>query len=341
MAQIKGRAFILGAKYPRVVKRSKAKFKALLCDIVGDITRLTEALARDKVTDHIQWYGKWKDLHNFSNADTADIKRNAAKLQKLAVKYHNKKFYYAPYLEDRLSAEFKIKIFQELRDIAPSVELVNCPIKGGAILKDYINEIHADGGIPKPKGRYFYSVDGRASELKGFKNGSVDMPHDLRLKHADAEVLMEWVLQDNGKRNTKDKRKREDRGAWLTETMDRSVCFHFTERGPVVLAKKYLYGSHAEQSSDEGGGTQNKPFFISPVAEPFNQISITDLQGKVIAKSLPRLKYKHGGWLYRFTDWGFRYAEKAIKAQGSPTCFIVADGKRLGKINPGFRQPGR
>lgn len=343
---IYGRAYIGGAKYGKVVRRSKAPFKALLCDSFGSIDKLTDKLGADSHTQHIQWYGMWLDDHKFQKKHIPKMVENAKKLQKLAEKYPSKFFYYCPMLEDRQTESFKLDVMAKCKAVAPNVQLVNNPLKGGAYLKGFINEIHHDDHNGKPEGIYFFSFDGRAGSPKEtspkYKNGSVDAPHQKYVeKYSDAFVFMEWILQDNGKRNTKDDTKRPFRKAWLTADQDDSVSHLFKTVLGAWVNKGDLYGSHSEQHTDSGGGTQNKPFYITE-SKRYNKIQLLTQNGKVLETCDRPEKYKHGnGYLYRFKDWGYRLSQKAQKLSGSPMCHIVADGRKIGLVEPGFREPGR
>jgi len=335
-----GRAYIGGAKYPKVVRRNKAPFKALLCDSFGSIDKLTDKLGADSHTQHIQWYGIWKDNHDFKKSDIPKMVANAKKLQSLAVKYPSKFFYYCPMLEDKQNESFKLDVMQKCKAVAPNVQLVNNPLKGGAYLKGFINEIHHDDHNGIPEGVFFFSVDGRAGGE--YKNGSVDMPHQKYVeKYKNAFVFMEWILQDNGKRNTKDETKRPFRKAWVTPDLDDSVSYLMKEISGTSVKKGDLYGSHSEQYTDGGGGTQNKPFYITE-SKRYKKLELKTLNNVTLETITHSEKYNHGsGYLYRFKDWGFKLGEKAKKLSGSSLCNIFADGKKIATIDPGFREPGR
>lgn len=341
---IYGRAYIGGAKYPKVVKRSKAPFKALLCDSFGSIDKLTDKLGADKKTTHIQWYGMWKDNHDFKKSDFPKIIANAKKLQSFAIKYPSKFFYFCPMLEDKQSESFKLDLMQKCKAVAPNVQLVNNPLKGGAYLKGFINEIHHDDHNGIPEGTYFFSLDGRAGSPNNsrYKNGSVDAPHEsYRQKYSNAFVFMEWILQDNGKRNTKDETKRPFRKAWVTRELDDSVSYLMKQVTGAFVKKGDLYGSHSEQHTDNGGGIQNKPFYITE-KKRYNKLELKTQNGKILETITRSEKYNHGdGYLYRFKNWGYKYGEKALSLSGSAMCNIFADGVKIACVDPGFREPGR
>jgi hypothetical protein len=346
-----GRAYILGGKYQDVVKRSKAKHKALLCQtrdkFLPDITPLTKTLAIDRTTESIEWYGLWDDGHSFSNKDDSLVISLAKKLEAIAQKAPEKDFYYAPYLEHRKSAAYMLKLFSNISTVAPSLTLVNSAISGGGEWLNhptYRDEYHLDGGLPKPKGIYLVSVDGRANEKKGHGNGSVDMPHEkLVAEHPNAIIWMDWITQDNGKYGPKDKRKRNERDAWLYPDLDDSVCFLTNDPGEMSLAKGHIWKSHGEQDEHKPipDADDNKPAYISNGPQ-YKKVEIKTISGKVLETVTKSVKFKHGpGYLYRFKRWGFKYAQLAKKDTGKFTCVLVCDGKEIGRFNPGFRIPGR
>lgn len=349
---IYGRAFILGAKYPSVVKRSRAKHKALLWNTRDDfikehiITKLLRELAQDKKTESIELYGLWDDNHRFSAKDKDFVIKVGLKFNDIARATLHKKFYYAPFLEHELDKKFMLELFRELAPLVPNLELVNNPSGKGQFLDDvrYIDELHISGGkTGKPKKRFFISVDGRADSKKGHGNGSVDMDHQAQVdSYPGALVWMDWVLQDNGKKNTKDETARKDRKAWLTTTLDDSVCFLFTERGEHWIKKGDLWKSHAEQhGSDADNLEANRPVYISS-KKKYKRVAVQSLDGKTIEVNTNPIKDKHGeGYLYRFKKWGFKMAHAARGFTGKPTCLIVADGEIVGRLNCGFRIPGR
>lgn len=349
-----GRAFILGGKYQSVVRRSRAAHKAILWQtrdrFLPDLLSLVKALAADKNTAGIEVYGLWDDNHQFSQSDIPFITEVAQKIEKVAVMTPKKKFYFAPFLEHEFKKAFMLELFRELQPKVPNLILVNNPIKQGDFLDDtrYIDEVHIGSKTGKPKKQFFVSVDGRADSpknKKGYGNGSVDMDHAAQVEsYSGALVFMDWVLQDNGKRNTKDETKRKDRKSWLTPEMDKSVCYLGQDPGAMQIKKGHLWKSHGEQNdnvNDPDNPTGNRPVYIS-AKEKYKSVKLKASNGKVLEEVTRSQKYVHGnGWLYRFPQWGFKYAQQANKISGSPICTIVCDGETVGVLNLAFRIPGR
>lgn len=335
-----GRAFILGGKYKDVVRQSWAKHKAVLFQtrdkFLPNIMPLIKALVAERRSESIEVYGLWDDGHSFSEKDYKFVIDLAKKLQPLAAA-SKKEIYYAPFLEARRSRAQQLELFQLIEAVAPNLILVNSAIAGGGEWLNhdkYKDELHLDGGLPKPRGKYLVSVDGRAQEKKGHGNGSVDMPHQKFVsEHPNAFIWMDWVLQDNGKKNTKDDNKRKDRKAWLTKAMDDSVCRLSVGSGNVSLPKGHLWKSHAEQHTDNcDDPNNNRPVYISN-GPNYKRVQIVNIaSGKVMETVTNGVKYKHGpGYLYRFKKWGWSYGR----------CKLVCDGKEIGVISAGFRIPGR
>jgi len=348
MPQVESRAFIAGGKYPKVVRRNRALHKAILIHEDFDIKatyQLFDDLGKDNRTPYIQAYGLWKDKHDFNSLDIPIVVERAKRFQAIADKYPHLHFFYCPFLEHKKDAAFMYKVMDACRKVAPTLQLVNNPIKGGAYLDGFIDEIHHDDHNGKPPGAYFYTDDGRAGTPKDsrYKNGSVDAPlQKIRIKYNDAVVNGKWALQDNGKANTKDETPRKNRKAWVTNTLDDSIMYTCRDQEPGVYVKKGdIYGSHSEQFSDTGGGKENKPFYITSKVR-YKKLQLVASNGKVLATETKSERYKHGdGWLYRFSKWGFQYGNEAHKMTGSYLCNIVADGKVIGKVDPGFREPGK
>lgn len=350
---IVSRAFILGGKYPAVVKKSKAKWKALLWNTRDKflsekvMKNLLTALAKDQRTDVIELYGLWDDGHSFSEKDIPFVVGVAKIFNQIAEENPGKTYYFAPFLEHREANPFMNEVFDRCIMVGSKLLMVNNPISGGGqyLYRDGItNEMHADSGLGKPKGDYILSIDGRADPKKGHGNGSLDMAnYNLAKEHPNAIAILKWITQDNGKFGPKDSRKRPARDAWLYAALDQAVCHTSTEPAEMTLAKGHLWKCCGEQDSVKpiADSDDNRPAYISAKLQ-YKKVQLKALNGRVLETVTRSAKYKHGpGYLFRFTRWGFKMAEEAKKYTGETTCELFVDGKSIGKFDPGHRIPGR
>lgn len=316
-----GQDFLGGAKYQSKVLKHGTGAVGVFMNTFGDALPLIKALVARGQCKAIRAQGVWSDTHSFGSKEEALAIREAKRLEPIA-RSANIPIYYSPYCEHKKKASEMLKLMNKIKAVAPSLFLVNCPIRGGQYLDGFINEVHHDDNPGTPPGQYIFSFDGKHcvdADVEAYKK-----------KHANAIMFFMWVLQYNGKKNSKDTTPRPQRKAWPSERLIESVQYLYTDKGVTNLDNKYLYKSHAEQHTDQGEPRANKPVIILPNRP--KKLELVTGDGRVLAKTTESVKYQSGGWLYRFTDWGYRYAKTAH------LCFLRADNKNIGVVNPGFRE---
>lgn len=74
---------------------------------------------------------------------------------------------------------------------------------------------------------------------------------------------------------------------------------------------------------------------IAPIQT--KQISIKARNGQVVGTMTYYGSYTDGRRRYYANDWGYLIADKAKRIQGDKLCEVWANGKKVGVINPAFR----
>ena len=161
-------------------------------------------------------------------------------------------------------------------------------------------------------------------------------------KHSQAEEFSDWCYGLNLKVNDKDTTPRPNRihrpGKRDFESL---VFFHQVEKGTHNdMPKDWLYKScadrHAPNDKDPRACT---PVIIAPPNG--KQIVCKMENGKKLFSFSNKGKYEDNKrFIYRpatFKKWGFQYAKQALQKTGKPLCTLFLDGKKVGRINPGYR----
>ena len=273
----------------------------------------------------------WKDNHNYTN-ELAFIKKEARRLKPIIARYPNAKWYVSPCCEHELSemswAAFAASVSAELS--GTEFELVNVPNHNkGFVSKKYLNEYH--GAESKPRGggsRYSFSFDGKNivdSDATQYLNN-----------YSQAEYWGVWNSQMNGRRNTEDKTPRPQRKAYPTsKQFDSWIHLTTNSKGETRIPKGWLFKSHGDQHTVPPSGKDQKPLFIRP--QKVKEIVLKARNGQVIDVAKYYGSFASGGHRYYFTQWGYDSANKAKRIQGDALCEITENGKRIGVVNPAFR----
>lgn len=316
--------FLAGVKFPRMAVNSSVKAKGGFLTEFGKNDTYWYNLAES--SDVLRIQGVWSDNHTFGMTERKQAIMGAKFAEKLQLDIPKCKIFYSPYCEHRKSAEIMRGVMEACYERAPKVELVNSPIKGGSYLKGYINEVHYLGGMPKPAGRYFFSFDGAHC---------VDMDvTKAKEKYADAELFFWWVSQFNLRKDEDDNTPRPQRKAKPTTELIESVEWLSKDKGAAYMHGTNLYKSHAEQVNNTPSLRENKPLVISP--HKFEEgLKLVTISGTTIARAYYDQPYTGGGHIYRFNDWGYRYAKAA---RGELCKIIGAKDVVLGVVNPAFRE---
>jgi len=339
-----GRAYVGLAKYKNVVLQSHPRDWALAAlqevDGFGNAMPAFQELASNAVAPVIQSYGMWKDNHVFTEKDLPLILNRAQAFNKLATQYKGIDFIFAPTLEHSISdVKLSEKFLNESAKAAPKCQIVNNPVRDGArkgaFSKKYENEIH--GVTPEiPSGRFAISADGKSLVDYDVTKWKSD--------YSKATRRLIWDPNDNGRLETKDTTPRGQRGAYLTVDCNNSLIFLATDKMPgwCKSYKGFLYKSHADchyiKDNPRNGldARSNKPCLIVP--QQFKKIELVTAFGQVLGTFSKQQPYEDGRFRAYLPEFGFKYAQQAIKLTKGPHLAVVADGKQIAVINPGFRE---
>ena len=205
---------------------------------------------------------------------------------------------------------------QQVTGACPEAEYVNVPLPNGAVLPEYINEIHGKG---KPRSsRYAFSYDGTAAEDSDVES--------MKRTFSDAAYFLMWSPRYNGRWESNDSTPRPDRHGYADEKMIRSMQYLTRDKGPSTLPNKYLWKSHSENKGN-GDSRAEKPVLIIP-----QKVEKVELKrnGKIIAVMPYFGTYIDGRYRYYAPKWGFEI--------GQVDMFVR--GKNVGQIDSGFRFGG-
>lgn len=284
----------------------------------------------------------WEDDHNFTQREHLSLlKDELTKWKPLFTEFNNRvAMCVSPLCEHNLSDRELSPFLDVCRSVLPTAHVVSSPNKNVRIssIAGVINEIHGTGR-KDPGGRYFFSYDGDPCV-------DADVEADKRA-HARAEVFFWWISQFNGKRKKDDDTKRQDRtkfprGNLGSKYID-SVIYLTRSKGATKLPKNYLWKSHGDQP-EKGDDRAGEVVLIAPGS--VSEMTIRASNGQIVAKASRGDVYKHDTGslkgrrnLYRFGEFGFILAEKAVRIQKSPLCELWAGSKKIGVVNPAFRDP--
>lgn len=281
----------------------------------------------------------WKDNHRFTNADLIVVRKEAERFRPVLAKYPNVKWYISPLCEHELREnewqKFANVVIAELRGV--DFELVNSPNHGkGFVSRTVLNEYHGADSRPRG-GRYAFSFDGTNivdSDVETYKKN-----------YAQAAYFGVWNSQMNGnrkifksdaERGEKDFKDRAKRVYWPTaKQLDSWIHLTTNTKGKTIIPRGFLAKSHADQHSIIPSGKDQKLLFIAP--RKVRELVIKARNGQVIDTAKYYDAFKGGGHRYYFTQWGYDLANKAKRIQGDALCDIFENGKKIGVINPAFR----
>lgn len=294
-------------------------------DTFGDAIPCLEQFARNRKADTFRVHLAWSDTHQFNPRDFDTIAAKATKLNLLASRYPNYKFYVSGACEHNLDAtQAKILRAKVLAKCPRCAGYSNSIWKGALI--DGINEVHGDKPR-KPNGQYMVSFDGTPA---------VDSDVTLwKQQYSNALIRFLWEPRFNGRWEDNDKTPRPQRRGWPDAKFINSISYLFNDRGAVgSLGKTDIYKSHSENKGN-GDPRAEKPVAILGVKAP--EISLVTTNGKEVAKARYYGSFEGNRSRYYFPAYGFELAEKARKLSGSPLTFIRANKKNIGPVNAGFR----
>lgn len=269
----------------------------------------------------------WRDDHNFTSRDLPTLEQRCRALKAVTQKHPSVKFLISPCCEHNLNE----RQFQPFADVVQKhfgsvFQIVNSPNhnKGHRSTK-YQNEFH--------------NSDSRARAGDGFSfDGANCVDSDVeKYKAKGFKYLMIWNSQCNGRRNLEDKTPRAQRKFWPTaKQIDSWIWLTTRSKGSVRMPAKWLLKSHSDQHTNPPSGKDQKPVFIVPVKA--SAIVLKARNGQVIDTARYFGSFQGGGFRYYCTQWGFELAQKAIRIQGDAICDLYVNNKKVGTVNPAFRE---
>jgi hypothetical protein len=275
----------------------------------------------------------WKDNHNFTKKDFPFIVKEAQKYSKLADKYPNVECAFSGATEHTLSKKDATDLAKQVLAVIPSrCVYVNNPWEGKGAFIDpsprIWNEVHgSEAHVPKVGGKYIWNADG--SDVFDF---NIEV---LKKRFVNAEAFVFWTSQNNGRKNRNDPTPRPQRKAWPTVELLEMEAFLATPQGAVKLPNsKYTVKPKADQHEVPPEPRALKPVFVFPINA--ERLELRDDSGKVVITSEKAQPFADGRMRYYFGDYGYKIVQKA--KQAVLNVFAKGAKKRIGRVNPGFRQ---
>lgn len=275
----------------------------------------------------IKTHGVWKDNHSFGKAEEKEALNQAARFHKVAEANKGTVYQFSPFCEYPPSYKGMSALLEILKKDFPLFQLVNTPMQTSSFIKGVVNEIHH--GLKVPSGFiYQFSHDGLSSKEPGkAANGSVDCNIELyKDAHVKALHFWFWILQFNLRKNPKDPTPRPNRKCKPTVQLIESIVHLANEKNNVSLKNGWLSKSHAEQH-DDVDPRANKIVLLGVQGERYREVKLV-LPGDKVVKLVDSgtTDNRH---VWRSGKWGYQLGRFAT---------VVADGKKIGTIDPGFRQ---
>jgi hypothetical protein len=292
----------------------------------GDALPAVEAIIKTHKCPRVRLQLSWLNNHAYNESHLPMVIKEARRCKPLIEKYPKIQWRISPCCEHKLNEKLARKFRDEVQKVLPSVFMINCPMKGGAVLKDSANEVHGAGAKPL-KGRFDFSFDG--SDSLGADVETV------KKRLMGAETFYFWTTQWNLRKKVADSTPIALRKAGPTKELLELVIFQATEKGKDSLGKSHTWKPGAEQHDVPPEPRAFKPVFITPAKA--ERIELVADNGKVVLKSGPRMTFHDGRYRYYFNEYGHRIAIKAAKLQGHPILSIRAGGEIIGRVNAAFR----
>jgi len=277
----------------------------------------------------IKVQGVWRDDHNFGLNEEAEAKKLAIKYSKLQAHFNTVKLQFSPFCEHLKNEAYMIRLFDDLKKIAPNLEFVNTPAKfagqAGAFLSNGIlNELHESGRKIAPNLRYQYSHDGLIAG-----NGSYDCDIEkYKCDHVTAENFWFWICYFNLRRTIKDTTPRPQRKCVPVEKDILALVAMAEQKKVVNLKTGWLYKAQGEHDTDKDIDlSANKPAVLGPKGVKVKEVI---LSSSTKAITLQPAGISHDGRaVFRHSKYGFEIGREFT---------VIADGQPVGTIDAPFRQ---
>jgi len=312
-----GQDYLSGAKFQSEILKTH-DFKqgvGLFATTFGDALPLATALA-NKGIPFLRIQLAWSDTHDFKESQFGDIAKQAKRFCPLAQKT---KLYLSGACEHKLNSTLAQRLASLIAAACPPATYVNVPLPQGAVLPQYINEIHG-GGKPRSSLSAF-SFDGDAAE-----DADVET---LKSRFANSEYFMIWGPRYNGRWATNDPTPRPQRKGYADSNYIKSLLYLTNDKGSTSLPKNTLWKPLSENKGN-GDLRAGKPVLILP--SKYSQATLTK-NGKTIASIKYYGTYQGGGFRYYASEYSYQLAQKC-----GGVCNLVTN-KPIGLVNPAFRDP--
>lgn len=334
-----GLDYLGGAKFKDLILREHPEGWAAgffwNVDGFGPAKEVIEAVAKQGRAPTIRVHLMWRDEHDFTPAHFPEIIKRAQRLRQITDRYWDTRWYVSGACEHRLSAENASKLLTLLNGVyGDSVTLVNSPDHSGALVDPsrfrcrVINEVHNTRSAPD-KGEMAFSFDGLNcvdADVTKYKQKYLDR----------SEYFMLWSCQMNGRLKEDDKTPRRERKAYPTMNEIDSWIYLSRDKGATKPPQGWTLKSHADRHDTPPEARAGKPVYITP-KKLGSQIELVCNNGQIVGVGKYGGIFKGGGYMYRFSEFGYLMAEKAKRIHGSPIVLIRSGGKILGTVNPAFR----
>lgn len=278
----------------------------------GDILPVIKAEAFRGVP-FIRLHLMWKDAHNFSTKDFPAIVKEARRVCPVIKSNPQTKWYISGACEHNLNTTNARRLAHLVEEACPEATYVNTPGGNGAVIPEYINEIH-NGGKPRSE-KYAFSFDGTAAEDANIEAVKKSFPN--------AEYFMIWGPRYNGRWESNDSTPRPNRKGWPDSKYIKSLQYVAESKGGTELNKVHLWKSHSENKGTNDSRAE-KPVFLTPIKA--NQVQLKR-NGKVISTMPYYGTYPDGRYRYYAPKWGYEIGKVDI----------WISGKKRGSVNAGFR----
>lgn len=205
-----GQDYLGGAKFQKEIlaNHDYAQGAGMFATTFGDSLPLATALA-NKGIPFLRIQLAWQDDHNFKESQFGDIAKQARRFCPLAAKT---KLYLSGACEHNLNSTLAQRLASLIAAACPPAIYVNVPWKG-AVLPQYINEIHGKG---KPRSSLSaFSFDGDAAE-----DADVET---IKKNFSSAQYFMFWSPRYNGRWEDNDSTPRPQRKGYADGKMIRSM----------------------------------------------------------------------------------------------------------------------
>lgn len=326
--------YLGGAKYAKVVLEEHPHGWAagFFSNVFGDALPVVERLLSTGRCPLVRLHLSWRDDHKQTAKDIPGVIKEARRCARIIDRYPNIRWLFSGGCENNWKQAEAIKVRDAVKAIHPRIEYVHSPENPRNTIPGCINEYHGKASRPAA-GPFIFSFD---SDVGGAEDSNVEAK---KAAFGAGEVFFYWSPRCNGRWETNDKTPRPNRKGWPDGKLLDSLIYLRQERGATKLPANWIYKSHSENKGPGKGGKfdprAEKPVFIVPPKA--REIQLRADNGQVVATLRYYGTYHDGRHRYYASAWGFEIADKAKRIQGHPLCGVFVNGKKIGVINPAYR----